>query len=118
MASAEPGDFAALPRSERNKIWQFFTDPARDRHDSDCAAQFARECVADLRSARARYPDDAALIGLIDRLQTTSGEFRDLWAQIDMQTRRSTRKRLRDGVADLSESVPGGAGEGGVDRGG
>jgi RNA polymerase sigma factor (sigma-70 family) len=71
-------DFAALPRSERNVIWQFLTDPARDHHDPDGAAQFARECVADLHSARARYPDDAALTGLIDRLQATSGEFRDL----------------------------------------
>jgi MmyB-like transcription regulator ligand binding domain len=48
MAAALLGDFAALARSERNIIWQFFTDPARDRHDPDGAAQFARECVADL----------------------------------------------------------------------
>lgn len=48
MAAVLPGDFAALPRSERNIIWQFLTDPARDRHDPDGAAQFARECVADL----------------------------------------------------------------------
>lgn len=95
MAAALLGGFAALPPSERNIIWRFFTDPvARDRHDPAGADQFARESVADLRAARARYPDDTALTGLIDRLHTASGEFRGLWAQIDVQTRRSTRKRL------------------------
>ena len=95
MAAALLGDFAALPPAERNIIWRFFTDPAaRDRHDPAGAEQFARECVADMRAARARYPDDAALTGLIDRLLTTSPEFRDLWTEIEVQTRRSTRKRL------------------------
>lgn len=89
------GDFAALPPDERNIISRFFTDPtARDRHDPAGAGQFARESVAGLRAARARYPNDAALSGLSDRLQATSPQFRDLWAQIDVQTRRSTRKRL------------------------
>lgn len=96
MAAALLGDFTALPPAERNIIWRFFTDPAaRDRHDPGGAEQFARECVADLRTVRGRYPDDPALTGLIDRLRTTSSEFRDLWAQIDVQVRRSTRKRLR-----------------------
>jgi transcriptional regulator with XRE-family HTH domain len=96
MAAALLGDFTALPPAERNIIWRFFTDPAaRARHDPPGAEQFARESVADLRAARARYPNDAALTGLIDRLQTASDEFRSLWARIEVQTRRSTRKRLR-----------------------
>jgi MmyB-like transcription regulator ligand binding domain len=56
--------------------------------------QFARESVADLRAASARYPSDQRLTGLIRQLSAASVEFRDLWDQIDVETRRSTRKRL------------------------
>ncbi|MBE8515942.1 helix-turn-helix domain-containing protein [Amycolatopsis sp. H6(2020)] len=95
MAATLLGDFATLPPSERNIIWRFFTDPAaRARHDPAAAEQFARESVADLRAARARYPDDESLTSLIDRLQAASPQFRDVWAEIEVQTRRSTRKRL------------------------
>lgn len=95
MAAALLGDFAELPTSERNLVWRFFTDPAaRDRHDPADAVEFARESVADLRTVRARYPDDGVLADLIHRLHTVSPEFGDLWAQIQVHTRRSTRKRL------------------------
>ncbi|TDW24181.1 helix-turn-helix transcriptional regulator [Kribbella kalugense] len=95
MATALLGDFAAQAPAERNIIWRFFTDPdARARHDEAGAAQFARESVADLRAAKARYPNDERLTSLIRRLSDASVEFRDLWDQIDVETRRSTRKRL------------------------
>ena len=96
MAAALLGDFSALPAAERNIVWRFFTDPAaRARHDPAGADQFARESVADLRAASARYPEDAALRALIDRLNSISADFRDLWADVEVSTRRSTRKRLR-----------------------
>lgn len=95
MAAALLGDFAAQRPAERNIIWRFFTDPAaRARHDDAGAAQFARESVADLRAAHARYPNDDRLTGLVQRLSAASAEFRDLWDQIDVETRRSSRKRL------------------------
>lgn len=95
MATALLGDFGTQPPAERNIIWRFFTDPAtRARHDDTGAAQFARESVADLRAAHARYPNDDRLENLIQRLTAASTEFRDLWDQIDVETRRSTRKRL------------------------
>ena len=79
MAAALLGDFSALPAAERNIVWRFFTDPAaRARHDPAGADQFARESVADLRAASARYPDDAAIRALIDRLNSVSADFRDL----------------------------------------
>jgi hypothetical protein len=54
MAAALLGDFAALPRAERNIVWRFFSDTAaRARHDPAGAEQFARESVADLRAASA-----------------------------------------------------------------
>lgn len=96
MAAALIGDFSALPPGERNVIWRFFTNTAaRDRHDAEGGRRFARESVADLRAAAARYPRDAGVRGLIDRLLAASAEFRELWAEQDVQVRRSARKRLR-----------------------
>lgn len=95
MATALLGDLASQGPAEVNLIWRFFTDAdARARHDDAGAAQFARESVADLRTATARYPDDERLTALIGRLRAASAEFRDLWDQIDVETRRSSRKRL------------------------
>jgi MmyB-like transcription regulator ligand binding domain len=72
MAAALLGDFSALPAAERNIVWRFFTDPA----------------------ASARH-DPAALRTLIGRLNNISADFRDRWADVEVSTGRSTRKRLR-----------------------
>jgi transcriptional regulator with XRE-family HTH domain len=99
MAAALIGDFSALPPGERNVVWRFFTDPdVRGRHDADGARRFARESVADLRAASARYPGDSGVRRLVGRLQAASPEFRDLWAEQDVQVRRSAHKRLRHPV--------------------
>jgi len=99
MAAALIGDFSALPPGERNVIWRFFTDPdARGRHDADGARRFARESVADLRAASARYPGDSGVRRLVARLLAASPEFRGLWAEQDVQVRRSAHKRLRHPV--------------------
>ena len=96
MAAALLGDFSALPPGDRNVVWRFFTDPdARARHDADGARRFARESVADLRAASARYPGDSGVRRLVGRLLAASTEFRDLWAEQDVQVRRSAHKRLR-----------------------
>ncbi|MGA4792079.1 helix-turn-helix transcriptional regulator [Nocardia sp. AB354] len=96
MATALLGDFGSLPPAERNIVWRFFTDPAAHaRHDAAGAEQFARESVADLRAARARYPNDEHLSKLIRQLQHVSAQFLDLWEKIEVETRRSSRKRLR-----------------------
>jgi transcriptional regulator with XRE-family HTH domain len=95
MCTALLGDFGALPPDGRNIIWRFFTEPAaRARHDEAGAQQFARESVADLRAAAARYPRDAGIRQLVTRLQETSGEFAARWAERDVRVRRSARKRL------------------------
>lgn len=88
-------DFSNLPADERNIIFQFFTNPrSRTRHDADGARRFARESVADLRAAAARYPDDHGIRRLVRRLLAGSAEFRTLWAEHEIATRRSARKRL------------------------
>jgi transcriptional regulator with XRE-family HTH domain len=99
MAAALITDFTALPPGERNIIWRFFSDPdVRGRHDADGARRFARESVADLRAATARYPGDGGIRQLVDRLLAASTEFRGLWAERDVQARRSAHKRLRHPV--------------------
>ncbi|MCO6003995.1 helix-turn-helix transcriptional regulator [Actinoallomurus purpureus] len=96
MAAALLGDFSRLPPGERNLILRFFTDSkARARHDADGARRFARESVADLRAAAALYPHDAGVRRLVERLRAASPEFRGLWAEHDVQVRRSASKRLR-----------------------
>jgi hypothetical protein len=95
LAAALLGDFSALPADERNVIWRFFTNPAaRERHDAEGGRRFARESVADLRAAAARYPDDSGVRRLVDRLLSASEEFGALWAKQDVEVRRSTHKRL------------------------
>jgi transcriptional regulator with XRE-family HTH domain len=96
MAAALLGDFSALPPGERNLIWRFFTDSrSRRRHDAGGVAAFARESVADLRAAAARYPGDARVRRLVERLRAASDEFAGLWAEQDVAVRRSARKRVR-----------------------
>jgi transcriptional regulator with XRE-family HTH domain len=92
LAAALIGDFSALPPAERNVVLRFFTDPvARGRHDPEGGSRFARESVAHLRAATARYPEAGRLV---DRLIAASPEFRELWATQEVELRRSTHKRL------------------------
>ncbi|WP_163509540.1 helix-turn-helix transcriptional regulator [Fodinicola acaciae] len=95
MAAALLVDFSAIPADDRNVVWRFFTDPAaRDRHDGDGAERFARESVADLRAVAARYPRAARVRRLIARLRAASPDFRARWDAGDVETGRSTHKRL------------------------
>ena len=96
MGAALLGDLSALPRAERNVIWRFFTHPgARERHDPATGERFARESVADLRAAAARYPRDPGIRDLVRRLLGASAEFRRLWGEREVQARRSTAKKIR-----------------------
>lgn len=89
MTAVLVGDFSALPPGERNVVWRFFTDPsARDRHDLDGGRRFARESVADLRAAAARYPRDTGthkrlhhpLVGWLDLdCEALHDPHRDQW---------------------------------------
>jgi transcriptional regulator with XRE-family HTH domain len=95
MAAALITDFSSLTGLERNVIWRFFTSrAARERHDPESAAAFARESVADLRGATARYPGDPRMQALVDGLLERSTEFRQLWELHEVAVRRSASKRL------------------------
>jgi hypothetical protein len=99
MAAALITDFAALPLAQRNVAMRFFTDPrARDRYDATTAEAFAREAVANLRGASARYPADPRVRHLIERLAGSSARFVELWAERDVRVSRSNRKRIHHPV--------------------
>jgi hypothetical protein len=58
-------------------------------------AAFVDECVADLRAAAARYPEDPGIHHLIARLRSASPEFVRRWERFDVCVRHgSTTKRI------------------------
>jgi transcriptional regulator with XRE-family HTH domain len=88
LATALFGDFSQVPPARRNLIRQRFLGTGIGRitlsPDSDSAA----DCVACLRTAQARYPDDPDLARLITDLRAGSTRFASLW-----QAARSGRLR-------------------------
>nr|WP_211207346.1 helix-turn-helix transcriptional regulator [Stackebrandtia nassauensis] len=88
---------ANLPREKctRGNIVRviFAQESAAQLSDPD-HLRFARSCVADLRAAAARYPDDVALRTLIDDLLRTSPEFGEIWAEHEVEVRRNMSKRI------------------------
>lgn len=87
---SDPAGYTGI---ERNLVWRIFTtghpgiefDPA---HEED----FARDLVADLRSAVGRYPGDPALERLVSTLRAESADFAALWAEARVAEHRSSRK--------------------------
>lgn len=95
MAVALLGDFAAIPEPDRNLAWQAFCGPRRvDRFPHPEAEAFAEECVAKLRAASARYPDDPGIRHLLGRLRAGSAEFVRRWERHWVCVRHGTTKRL------------------------
>ncbi|GAA4201327.1 helix-turn-helix transcriptional regulator [Actinocatenispora rupis] len=84
-------DLAAYPERERNGLRWLFQPGGTETADR---VTFAREMVADLRAAAARYPDDASIRELVADL---AGHplFDELWAAHEVDTRRSTSKLIR-----------------------
>lgn len=85
-------DPSAASPSRPNSLRQFFAPEsvayAAKHH------QFAREAVADLRAARARYPDDHKTRQLIADLSSMSSLFRELWERHEVAVRRSMTKEV------------------------
>ncbi|SDU48990.1 helix-turn-helix transcriptional regulator [Jiangella alkaliphila] len=94
-------DPAGLPLEQLNSLRGFFS-PAAAAFAAE-HTQFAREAVADLRAAAARYPRDAELRRLIGDLTAGSALFRDLWDRHEVDVRRSTHKRVVHPVVGVLE---------------
>jgi transcriptional regulator with XRE-family HTH domain len=80
MWAALMGDPSVLTGRHRNVMWRHFAGPpGRVTHTADQEAAFEASAVADLRSATARYPDDADLRQLVADLRGASPRFAGLW---------------------------------------
>lgn len=94
------GDLFSVPESERNMIRWLFRQPDDDPHwDEEETVRFARGSVADLRAAYARYPGDRGIENLVTELLGTSPRFARMWAEQEVEERRSVVKRVNHPVA-------------------
>jgi transcriptional regulator with XRE-family HTH domain len=89
------GDLASAPEGQRNLIrWMFGEGEAGTRWDDEQTLAFARSSVADLRAAAARYPGDRGVQDLVAELLACSPRFAALWADHEVEVRRSVVKHV------------------------
>ena len=89
------GDPSARRGPDRNLLWRHFTgQPGRVTHSPEQEAAFEASAVADLRSATARYPDDANLRRLVADLRAASGRFAALWEARGVGIHQADRKTI------------------------
>jgi transcriptional regulator with XRE-family HTH domain len=94
MATALLIDPTVWPVEDRNLIWQLFGGQHADFDDPQVDA-FARQCLADLRTAAVRYPDDPGVNRLISRLSGASPAFVRRWNEYPVDPPRpSSTKRI------------------------
>ncbi|MGW7565894.1 helix-turn-helix transcriptional regulator [Streptomyces tendae] len=82
------GSAAGTDARSANLIWGHFAAPyapgaSRIERDAAHADAFERMMVSDLRRAADRYPDDRAVVELIDGLRQTNRRFADLWTRYE-----------------------------------
>jgi transcriptional regulator with XRE-family HTH domain len=95
LASALLTDFSALPPERCNLLWVLFCDPATGKRlTEDDWARMAKESVAGLRAAAARYAANKSIPELVRRLSRESAEFAKLWADHDVQLPQAGTKRI------------------------
>lgn len=77
----------------RNIAWRHFMgESGRVVADAEDIAALESTMIADLRAARAQYPNDTALAGLIDDLRVASTRFVGLWESRAVAANVGTRK--------------------------
>ncbi|MDG6103161.1 helix-turn-helix domain-containing protein [Dactylosporangium aurantiacum] len=89
MATALLIDPTVWPVADRNLIWQLFSSPYTDFDDPQID-EHARLCLADLRRAVTRYPDDPGVAALVARLHATGPGFVRRWVDYPVDPPRST----------------------------
>jgi transcriptional regulator with XRE-family HTH domain len=89
------GDLSGFADHDRNMIRWMFRLPATEVPWSDPeTVRFARSTVADLRTAYARYPADQGISDLVTELLGVSGEFAEMWAAHDVESRQPLLKQI------------------------
>ncbi|MFY1655413.1 helix-turn-helix transcriptional regulator [Solwaraspora sp. WMMB762] len=87
------GDHTGFTGDRRYLAYRWFAEPdSRPVHPPVEQERHSRQLVADLRVVAGRRCDDPTVTGLIARLQAASSEFRRLWAEHEVGTRRADRK--------------------------
>ncbi|GGX69816.1 helix-turn-helix domain-containing protein [Streptomyces minutiscleroticus] len=96
-ATALLGTWTGLPGFASNVTWRWFADPSsRALNVPEEHAAIGRAYAADLRSGLARRPArDRFGNELVKDLLQQSQEFRDLWAELEVQPLTSSAKRIR-----------------------
>jgi hypothetical protein len=101
LAAALMEDFAACAPQERNLARRAFLGASsadQPLYGISDAAEFRQNVVSRLQVARARYPSDPVITGLIDELREASPEFAGLWARHDVQATPVLTKTFRHPV--------------------
>jgi transcriptional regulator with XRE-family HTH domain len=78
------GNFSHMSIRQRNRIWDFFTNPACRQMLVDWE-EHAQAILAWFRSTCGRYLGDATLAELVEDLQRVSPEFRQWWSHHEVQ---------------------------------
>jgi hypothetical protein len=87
------GDPSGLHGRDRNVLWRHFTGQlGRVVRTTEEETRFEQSAVADLRSATARYPDDADLRRLVADLRAASPRFTAVWETGAVGTHREAHK--------------------------
>jgi transcriptional regulator with XRE-family HTH domain len=93
-------DWSERDEDDRNTARFYFLDP-RARELYPDWEDGAAETVAYLRLAAGRHPDDHTLTALIGELSMKSEDFRELWANHDVQSKGFVTKRINHPVVGL-----------------
>ncbi|KPM54712.1 XRE family transcriptional regulator [Frankia sp. R43] len=89
------GDHSGFVGDQRYLVYRWFTSPAtREAHSLEEHEHQSRQLVADLRATAGRRSGDPEVIGLVERLQAASADFRQRWAEHEVAVRRADRKTL------------------------
>jgi len=85
---------ARVPREDRNLLWLVYTDPAVRELLPDWEETSAR-FLAEFRAETGTRAGDPAVRALVERLRTSSPEFREAWDRYDIQGFASRERRFR-----------------------
>ncbi|MEU7412904.1 MULTISPECIES: helix-turn-helix transcriptional regulator [Streptomyces] len=88
------------PGSTQNCLVDFFVDPLY-RSRSNSWERNARTVVAQFRAACAARPDDEGFQSVLAEVSAASAEFRQMWAQRDIEDQGQIRKELNHPAAGL-----------------
>jgi len=97
-ANAIFGDLGALPKPERNHVWQTFMDPARRELFADWERSI-RLMVARFRADSGHHVGDPSFEELIAALRASSPEFCKLWKRHEVATAGVGRKEVNHPTA-------------------